>query len=226
MRGVKQKSEGSDSWVSPESPGSKPGTGTQIHKGILSPRSLQMLSMDRGTSHRPPVSARGRMQTTFSRPRPVVGRDLSPFLGQRVVGIGPFETLGLGTVIDTENCSPGTCIVRWDTQHNTKRDSGEFCVGRNDVYHLELATEEDEILGMKFCMPRIDEHERHMASRKIRSVGAVSAHDEPHEASEPMVHERPKKGAQSKQFLKKRAGVRYSMAKYHETLYSKTLSDL
>ena len=85
--------------------------------------------------------------------RPVVGLDVAPAVGMRVVGAdeSPYQDMGLGTVVATLERSneAGMCAVRWDKEHLSARPAAEYCCGRNSIFSLEVAQEDDLLLGRK-----------------------------------------------------------------------------
>ena len=70
--------------------------------------------------------------------RPVVGLDVAPNVGMRVVGAdeSPYQAMGLGTVVGTNEA--GMCAVRWDKEHLSARPAAEYCCGRNSIFSLEV----------------------------------------------------------------------------------------
>jgi hypothetical protein len=84
--------------------------------------------------------------------RPIVGLDVAPELGMRVVGAddSPYQEMGLGTVVRIgEGELAGTCAVRWDREGKSARPPSEYFCGRNGVLHLEVAQSDDVLLREK-----------------------------------------------------------------------------
>jgi hypothetical protein len=100
------------------------------------------------------LSSRGAagLQWAVLHGRPVIGKDCTAKVGQRVVAAAcsPLTSVGIGTIVDVDGCHAGFAAVLWDRERGSARPPAEFCVGHNGVYQLELAQVEDIICGKRY----------------------------------------------------------------------------
>lgn len=103
-----------------------------------------------GSNEKGRLTARGEGSSSDWH-RPIVGSEVRPAAGQRVIVKEgePTAAAGLGTVVGVL-ADGGICQVRWDSERCNLREPMQFATGRGGIYALELCTPQDLMVGRRY----------------------------------------------------------------------------